>query len=138
MTTTTKPAGTRSNRQSTQLVLKHLACFYLENATQVKKVIIGPIRVNYDARSFEVFLSGNLILTVTKGGGVLITNGGYLDKSGNPTASTREIINGVMDTLEAQGLAPHVRAYIENNVGKLRVDDVEYQLNASSTFCLVN
>lgn len=137
MNTPTKIAGTRSNRQSTQMVLKHLNNFNAVNSDQLKKILIGPIRINYDYNNFEVYLKGNLVLTVTKNTGVLITNGGYLDKNGNPTASTRELINGIMDALEAKGLAPYTRAYIENKVGKLRVGKIEQQLNANQSYCLV-
>jgi hypothetical protein len=129
--------GSRSNRKSTQVVLKHLACFYLEPVAETKKVIIGPIRLTYNSQEFTARISGNLVLTIKKNDNIIITNGGYLDGKGNPTAATRELINGIMDTLEAQKLAPYVRAYIEDGVGKLRIGDTEHLLNKSVSHHLV-
>lgn len=129
--------GIRSNRQSTQRVLTHVASFYL-GVSELHKAIIGPIRLQYDHQQFSARINGNLVLILKKGGNAVVTNGGYLDAKGNPTAATRELINGVFDTLEAQGLAPHVRAYVEDNVGRIRIGEAEHLLNADVSHQLVN
>jgi hypothetical protein len=62
-----KPAGSRSNRMLTQRVVNQLGNFFIfSEKTKVIKKIYGPIRVNYNASSFEVFIQGNLILNIDK------------------------------------------------------------------------
>lgn len=108
--------GSRSNRMLTQRVISDLGHFYSidadHNNRRVYKRTHGPIEVTYDSVLFEVHHSGNIILTIDKDAGTTVFSGGYHDRQGNPTSSTRELINGVMDTLEAHGKAPHVRVYI--------------------------
>jgi len=133
---TRKPAGSRSNRMLTQRVINNLGDFFsLEPSSKVHKKIYGPIRVNYNYDTFEVHIKGNLVLVIDKQNkDILVTSGGHFDKYGHPTASTRELINGIFDTLEAHSITDHVRVYVDNEGCKICViteeDSYEHPLDA--------
>lgn len=133
--------GTRSNRMLTQRVITHLQRFYAleinHDDRSIHKYTFGPITTNYDNSVFEVYHSGNPILTVEKEGDIVLFTGGYHDHNGNPTSSTRELINGVMDWLEAKHKAPYVRAYINDTVGKLIVGETEHVFNSTKSWHII-
>lgn len=136
-----KLPGSRSNRQLTQKVIRDLGSFFTYEAQdKVSKKIYGPIRVNYNQQSFEVHIKGNLVLNIDKENQeILVTNGNYFDKYNNPTSSTRELINGVFDALEAHNITNHVRVFLEDKQCKICViDDYEsYERPLDKEHCAV-
>lgn len=120
-----KPPGSRSNRMLTQKVLLDLGIFFSsENCNMLIKKIYGPIRVNYTSSLFEAHIKGNLVFAIDKTRKqMLVTNGGYFDKQGNPTASTKELLNGVFDCLEAYGFMSHCRVYTEDDQCLIKVQN---------------
>lgn len=142
----TRPApGSRSNRMLTQRLINCLADFCLlapdhDNRTIFKRQI-GPLNINWDSFLFEAHYNGNLIMTFEKDEErnltALLTTGSYHDGNGNPTSSTRELINGVMDALEAHGFMHYVRAYIEDGIGQLVVEDAVQPFNAAHPYVVI-
>lgn len=141
-----RPApGSRSNRKVTQRMINCLADFCLlvpdhDNRTVFKRQI-GPLNINWDSFVFEVYHSGNWIMTFEKDEErrltAVLTTGAYHDSNGNPTSSTRELINGAMDALEAHDFMPYVRAYIEDGIGQLVIEDTVQQFNAAHPYTVI-
>lgn len=132
-----KPPGQRSNRKLTQQVLHHLKMFYQTMCmTSPIKVQQGPLQMNFCSRVFELYHSGNPILTVEKEGDVVLFTGGYHDKQGNPTATTRELINGVLDFLETKKAVLHSRVHLDKNTNQcyLNVQGIDVRFDAEHSW----
>lgn len=129
--------GTRSNKMLTQKVLRELNAFYAYDSAKVIKKAVGPLRINYDAGLFELYYLGNPVVSVDKAGYVSLFSGNYHDKHGNPTDSTRELINGIMDYLEAEDGYKTVKAFIKDNKGYLSIDGIIHPFDAEHSFQIV-
>lgn len=134
-TTATTAPGKRSNRMHTQRILVSLERFLLlavdHDDRAIRRADSGKAHVNYDTVIWELYYDGMFICNVEKsdrGIQVLVTTGGYLDGNGNPTRTTRELVNGVLDHLEGWGLLGHSRLYVYDDHTYLSNGDVTVQM----------
>lgn len=114
----------RSNRPLTQFAVQKLRSFLDDGAAGFKPGASHNTAVSYsrehdynvlafwlfDQRIMEITLEGEHVLEVT------ILDGGTYDNNGNPTKTTRERLNGLLDTLGAYCLIPEgVRVFVKED-----------------------
>jgi hypothetical protein len=121
---------TRSNRPLTQFAVQKLEEFLNNGAEAFQPEARHNTAATYtqeqgynvltfwlfDARIMEITMEGDHVLEVT------VIDGGTYDRQGNPTKTTRERLNGLLDALGEYCLIPeHVRVFIHEGrcyVGK--------------------
>ena len=139
MTTICAPAKRRSNRTVTNQVIK--AAFQYLDGTDRRSWLLGDTVATVDDDSnFTVNLYENPILKIIscdhKPVQVCIYSGNYYDKYGNPTNTTRERLNGLLDALGSRGIVPqNVRVFYDQDYSICYVIRHESKVALNKDYC---
>jgi hypothetical protein len=121
----TKPK-TRSNRYLTQFAVKKLQEYLATSNLECRDESLGNTRVllqsHGDLDCLNFYLHGARICEIVFESGkaidILILDGSFYDKAGNPSKTTRERLNGILDTLGQEGvIGDGIRAFIDKEDG---------------------
>lgn len=128
---------TRSNRQLTQFAVRKVDEFlHSENIGSFIESQ-GNTEVEYHQctggdcllRTLRVKLFGEIILTLVLSptspltpSGIILSGGNFYDSKGRPSRTTRERLNGLLDSLGQSSFIPEgIRAFIDKDTGECRV-----------------
>ena len=112
---------TRSNRPLTQFAVGKIAEYFDRGPERFQNAAAGntSVTLNQEGRTHivGVWLFGQVIVELFFDEGkldcVALSDGGFYDKAGNPSRTTRERHNGILDYLGGTGLIPEkVRVFL--------------------------
>lgn len=116
----------RSNRYLTQFATDKLVEYLATNKLENKDETQGNTRVflssHGDLDLINFYLHGSRICEIAfesnKAIDVLILDGSFYDKDGNPSKTTRERLNGILDVLGYEGIIGEgIRVFIDKEDG---------------------
>lgn len=128
---------TRSNRQLTQFAIRKVTEYLHKGPSEFRNEIQGNTEVEYHkcdsvgctSRTVRVKLFGEAILTLMISptdpkvpSGIILSGGNFYDSKGRPSRTTRERLNGLLDSLGTFNFIPNgIRAFIDKDTGECRV-----------------
>lgn len=127
----------RSNRQLTQFAVRKINEYLRSGPTGFQSETQGNTEVQFNdcessdciVRTLRVKLFNESILTLILSpanpripSGIVLQGGNFYDSKGRPSRTTRERLNGILDSLGELHFIPQgIRAFIDKETGECRV-----------------
>ena len=127
----------RSNRQLTQFAVRKINEYLRSGPTGFQSETQGNTEVQFNdcesadciVRTLRVKLFNESILTLILSpanpripSGIVLQGGNFYDSKGRPSRTTRERLNGILDSLGELNFIPQgIRAFIDKETGECRV-----------------
>jgi hypothetical protein len=116
----------RSNRHLTQFAVNKLQEYLATSNLECRDETLGNTRVllqfHGDLNCLNFYLHGaricEIVFELNKAIDILIFDGSFYDNAGNPSKTTRERLNGILDVLGQEGIiGDGIRAFIDKEDG---------------------
>ena len=145
----------RSNRQLTQFAVRKINEYLRSGPTGFTSEVQGNTEVQFNdcetpdciIRTLRVKLFNESILTLILSpanpripSGIVLQGGNFYDSKGRPSRTTRERLNGILDSLgELKFIPQGIRAFIDKETGECRVGagDASRPLSADSNTVVI-
>jgi hypothetical protein len=124
---------TRSNRQLTQFAVRKVEEFIRFGPDGFQDEAQGNTEVKIEHSSLQVRLFGEVIFSIGNSQ-VTLFGGNFYDSIGRPSRTTRERLNGLLDSLGQLHFIPEgTRAFIDKETGQCRVGSGDKTRNFDET-----